>query len=221
MNPFFHLSIILFPLRESIDCLIALDFLPLILISTSSFQIEQLDDPGFFLSFFRICLSILSLKQITMLFLLYPPNLYSVTTVHSSFFVVCSALSFILLLLVSFDVFIVLLLSLSLFPLFHFSAGQTKIIDWKTSLDRITNEEFERRYGMRNSEVKEGDEIMIEVDVRSEEKEKRTAHLFINGIQQPLFFCGLPERLYLRVSSLSFSFFILFLLFFSMFFSIV
>ena len=42
--------------------------------------------------------------------------------------------------------------------------------------------------------MKDGDEWSMEVDLRSEEKEKRTLHWFVNGIQQKVFITGLPDR---------------------------
>ena len=37
-----------------------------------------------------------------------------------------------------------------------------------------------------------GERISIEVDLSSREKEKRTAHMFVDKKQSPLFFYGLP-----------------------------
>ena len=45
-----------------------------------------------------------------------------------------------------------------------------------------------------NEEVKEGDEWSMEVDLRSEEKEKRTLHWFVRGKQQKGFIKGVPDR---------------------------
>ena len=45
-----------------------------------------------------------------------------------------------------------------------------------------------------NEEVKEGDEWSMEVDLRSREKEKRTLHWFVRGIQQNVFITGVPDR---------------------------
>ena len=42
--------------------------------------------------------------------------------------------------------------------------------------------------------MNEGDEWSMEVDLRSEEKEKRTLHWFVRGKQQKYFIKGLPER---------------------------
>ena len=42
--------------------------------------------------------------------------------------------------------------------------------------------------------VKEGDEWSMEVDLRSEEKEKRTLHFFVRGKQLKGFIYGLPDR---------------------------
>ena len=42
--------------------------------------------------------------------------------------------------------------------------------------------------------MKDGDEWSMEVDLRSEEKEKRTLHWFVNGIQQKVFITGVPDR---------------------------
>ena len=38
-----------------------------------------------------------------------------------------------------------------------------------------------------------GEEISMEVDMRSREKEGRTVHMFVDKKQSPLFFYGLPE----------------------------
>ena len=40
----------------------------------------------------------------------------------------------------------------------------------------------------------EEDEWSMEVDLRSEEKEKRTLHWFVKGEQQKLFIKGLPDH---------------------------
>ena len=45
-----------------------------------------------------------------------------------------------------------------------------------------------------NETVNEGDLWEMEVDLRSEEKEKRTLHWFVRGKQQKGFFKGLPDR---------------------------
>ena len=46
----------------------------------------------------------------------------------------------------------------------------------------------------QNDSVNEGDEWSMEVDLRSEEKEKRTLHWFVNGKQQKGFIKGVPDR---------------------------
>ena len=46
----------------------------------------------------------------------------------------------------------------------------------------------------KNEEVNEGDEWSMEVDLRSEEKEKRTLHWFVRGKQQKGFIKGVPDR---------------------------
>ena len=38
-----------------------------------------------------------------------------------------------------------------------------------------------------------GEEISMEVDMRSREKEGRTVHMFVDKKQSPLFFYGVPE----------------------------
>ena len=43
-------------------------------------------------------------------------------------------------------------------------------------------------------EVNVGDMWEMEVDLRSEEKEKRTLHFFVRGKQQKGFFKGVPDR---------------------------
>ena len=45
-----------------------------------------------------------------------------------------------------------------------------------------------------NELVNDRDEWSMEVDVRSEEKEKRTLHWFVNGKQQKVFIKGVPDR---------------------------
>ena len=40
--------------------------------------------------------------------------------------------------------------------------------------------------------MKEGDRIGVEVNVKSEDRKKRTVHIFINGIQQKIFFENVP-----------------------------
>ena len=45
-----------------------------------------------------------------------------------------------------------------------------------------------------NEAVNEGDEWMMEVDLRSGEKEKRTLHWFVRGKQQKGFIKGVPDR---------------------------
>lgn len=42
-------------------------------------------------------------------------------------------------------------------------------------------------------EIKKGDKITMEVDLRSSERKRRTLHFFINDIHQKLFFSCLPE----------------------------
>ena len=37
-----------------------------------------------------------------------------------------------------------------------------------------------------------GSNIMMEVDLRENDKEQRTLHFFVNGVQQKVFFTGLP-----------------------------
>lgn len=49
--------------------------------------------------------------------------------------------------------------------------------------------------GYRNNGiVNEGDVVIMEVDLRSEEKSKRTLHFFIGGKQQKIFFSELPSK---------------------------
>lgn len=40
----------------------------------------------------------------------------------------------------------------------------------------------------------DGDEVALEVDLRSNEKSKRTLHFFVKGKQQRIYFTGLPDR---------------------------
>ena len=47
---------------------------------------------------------------------------------------------------------------------------------------------------VQNESVNIGDEWSMEVDLRSEEKEKRTLHFFVNGKQQKGFIKGVPDR---------------------------
>ena len=46
----------------------------------------------------------------------------------------------------------------------------------------------------QNEEVHDGDMWMMEVDLRSREKEKRTLHWFVRGKQQKGFIYGVPDR---------------------------
>ena len=46
----------------------------------------------------------------------------------------------------------------------------------------------------RNDSLNDGDEWSMEVDLRSEEKEKRTLHWFVRGKQQKGFIKGVPDR---------------------------
>ena len=46
----------------------------------------------------------------------------------------------------------------------------------------------------QNEGVNEGDEWAMEVDLRSEEKEKRTVHWFVREKQQKGFIKGVPDR---------------------------
>ena len=41
--------------------------------------------------------------------------------------------------------------------------------------------------------LKEEDELCMQLDLRSEEKENRTMHLFVNGEQQKVFITGVPD----------------------------
>ena len=50
----------------------------------------------------------------------------------------------------------------------------------------------------------EGDEWSMEVDLRSEEKEKRTLHFFVREKQQTVFFKGVPDRVEFGVWSFYF-----------------
>ena len=45
-----------------------------------------------------------------------------------------------------------------------------------------------------NERVNVGDEWLMEVDVRSEEKEKRALHWFVRGKQLRVFINGVPDR---------------------------
>ena len=42
-------------------------------------------------------------------------------------------------------------------------------------------------------DTKEGDRIGVEVNVKSDDRKKRTVHIFINGIQQKIFFENVPQ----------------------------
>ena len=44
-----------------------------------------------------------------------------------------------------------------------------------------------------------GDDWEMEVDLRSEEKEKRTVHWFVKGIQQKYFITNVPPRVEIAV----------------------
>lgn len=43
-------------------------------------------------------------------------------------------------------------------------------------------------------EIKKGDKITMEVDLRSSESNRRTLHFFINDVHQKLFFSRLPKN---------------------------
>ena len=49
-------------------------------------------------------------------------------------------------------------------------------------------------YRGENDGVNEGEEWGMEVDLRSQEKEKRTIHWFVGGHQQNVFIQGIPDR---------------------------
>ena len=44
-----------------------------------------------------------------------------------------------------------------------------------------------------NEVVNEGAKVALEIDLRSRNPSKRTAHWFVNGTQQPVSFCNLPS----------------------------
>ena len=50
-----------------------------------------------------------------------------------------------------------------------------------------------------NDFVYEEDEWTMEVDLRSREKEKRTVHWFVNGMQQMGYIKGLPDEIEIGV----------------------
>lgn len=52
--------------------------------------------------------------------------------------------------------------------------------------------------GLGNT-IKEGSNVYIELDLRSEEKKKRTAHFIIDGKLQECFFFDIPESVRISV----------------------
>ena len=81
---------------------------------------------------------------------------------------------------------------------FHFipslpSLSSTLFYSFSLIVGEVQNQSPFNRVGS-NEEVKDGDEWSMEVDLRSEEKEKRTLHWFVNGKQQNVFITGLPDR---------------------------
>ena len=55
------------------------------------------------------------------------------------------------------------------------------------------------RFLHANDSVNEGEEWGMEVDLRSQEKEKRTIHWFVGGRQQKVFITGVPDRVQFAV----------------------
>ena len=49
-----------------------------------------------------------------------------------------------------------------------------------------------RREKEEDKRQKERDRICVEVNVKSDDRKKRTVHIFINGIQQKIFFENVP-----------------------------
>ena len=47
----------------------------------------------------------------------------------------------------------------------------------------------------KNEEVKDGSEVWMEADLRSEERKKRTLHWFVDGRQQKIFLSNLPQSI--------------------------
>ena len=52
---------------------------------------------------------------------------------------------------------------------------------------------------MESSQEFPGENISIEVDLRSREKEERTVHMFVDKKQSPIFFYGVPESVNMGV----------------------
>ena len=67
---------------------------------------------------------------------------------------------------------------------------------------RIGRQLYDHNASMRSSnedQVNDGDLWEMEVDLRSDDKEKRTVHWFVRGNQQKGFFKGLPEQVEIAV----------------------
>ena len=47
----------------------------------------------------------------------------------------------------------------------------------------------------KNEEVRDGSEVWMEADLRSEERSKRTLHWFVDGRQQKIFLSNLPAAI--------------------------
>ena len=78
---------------------------------------------------------------------------------------------------------------------FHYLSTLSLFYSLTHSLSLIDGSVFTQsvNYAGDNEEVQDGDEWSMEVDLRSGEKEKRTLHWFVNGIQK-IFFKGVPDR---------------------------
>ena len=75
---------------------------------------------------------------------------------------------------------------------FHYISTLSLFYSLSLIARRVWNHNDQYRYD--NEVVKEGDEWSMEVDLRSDEKEKRTLHWFVRGSQQKGFIYGVPER---------------------------
>lgn len=77
-------------------------------------------------------------------------------------------------------------------------------------------------------DIYDGDCFAIELDLRSNESEKRTAHFYVNNSQQKILFYGLPSTVhfgvcffFLIIITQFFSFLFYFILFFKHIYSLI
>ena len=76
----------------------------------------------------------------------------------------------------------------------YFIISRTTLFFFIDSLIGGTIWDHNEQHSYKNESVNVGDEWSMEVDLRSEEKEKRTLHWFVRGKQQKGFIKGVPDR---------------------------